>query len=71
MWRSPPNRRHRLERLTRPVAQAIDDAKPDAILSLQFGTDLLKFVREGDTRGIFKNRFVVNLLAESPNISTR
>ena len=41
------------------MAQAIDDAKPDAILSLQFGTDLLKFVREGNTRGIFKNRFVV------------
>jgi branched-chain amino acid transport system substrate-binding protein len=48
------------------VAQAIDDAKPDAILSLQFGTDLLKFVREGNTRGIFKNRFVVNLLAGEP-----
>ena len=53
------------------VAQAIDDAKPDAILSLQFGTDLLKFVREGNTRGIFKNRFVVNLLAGEPDISTR
>jgi branched-chain amino acid transport system substrate-binding protein len=48
------------------VAQAVDDAKPDAILSLQFGTDLLKFVREGNTRGIFKNRFVVNLLAGEP-----
>ena len=48
------------------VAQAIDDAKPDAILSLQFGTDLLKFVREGNTRGIFKSRFVVNLLAGEP-----
>jgi branched-chain amino acid transport system substrate-binding protein len=48
------------------VAQAIDDAKPDAILSLEFGTDLLKLVREGNTRGIFKNRFVVNLLAGEP-----
>jgi branched-chain amino acid transport system substrate-binding protein len=48
------------------VAQAIDDAKPDAILSLEFGTDLLKFVREGNTRGTFKNRFVVNLLAGEP-----
>jgi branched-chain amino acid transport system substrate-binding protein len=48
------------------VAQAVDDAKPDAILSLEFGTDLLKFVREGNTRGIFKNRFVVNLLAGEP-----
>ena len=48
------------------VVQAIDDAKPDAILSLQFGTDLLKFVREGNTRGVFQNRFVVNLLAGEP-----
>jgi branched-chain amino acid transport system substrate-binding protein len=48
------------------VAQAVDDAKPDAILSLEFGTDLLKLVREGNTRGIFKNRFVVNLLAGEP-----
>lgn len=48
------------------VSQAIDDAKPDAIFSAMFGTGLTKFVRDGNTRGIFKNRFVVNLLAGEP-----
>src|ERR1700752_3360816 len=38
------------------VAQAIDDAKPDAIFSALFGGDLTKFVREGGTRGTFKDR---------------
>src|SRR6476646_8343067 len=38
------------------VAQAIDDAKPDAIFNVLFGGDLAKFVREGNTRGVFKNR---------------
>src|ERR1700691_743558 len=33
------------------VAQAIDDAKPDAIFSAEFGPDLAQFVREGNTRG--------------------
>src|SRR5882672_11615780 len=35
------------------VAQAIDDAKPDAIFNVLFGGDLAKFVREGNTRGVF------------------
>ena len=48
------------------VAQAIDDAKPDAIFNVEFGGDLAKFVREGTTRGIFKNRFVVSLLSGEP-----
>jgi branched-chain amino acid transport system substrate-binding protein len=48
------------------VAQAIDDAKPDAIFNMQFGTDLAKFVREGNTRGTFKNRLVVSLLTGEP-----
>ena len=41
------------------VAQAIDDAKPDAIFNVLFGGDLAKFVREGNTRGVFKDRTVV------------
>ena len=49
-----------------PVAQAIDDAKPDAIFNVLFGGDLAKFVREGNTRGIFKNRTVVSLLSGEP-----
>ena len=48
------------------VVQAIDDAKPDAIFSALFGADLAKFVREGNTRGVFKDRFVVDLLAGEP-----
>ena len=48
------------------VAQAIDDAKPDAIFNVLFGGDLAKFVREGNTRGMFKNRTVVSLLSGEP-----
>jgi branched-chain amino acid transport system substrate-binding protein len=48
------------------VAQAIDDAKPDAIFNALFGGDLAKFVREGNTRGVFKNRTVVSLLSGEP-----
>ena len=48
------------------VAQAIDDAKPDAIFNVLFGPDLAKFVREGNTRGVFKDRTVVSLLSGEP-----
>jgi branched-chain amino acid transport system substrate-binding protein len=48
------------------VAQAIDDAKPEAIFNVLFGADLTKFVREGNTRGVFKNRTVVSLLSGEP-----
>jgi len=48
------------------VAQAIDDAKPDAIFNVLFGSDLAKLVREGETRGVFKNREVVSLLTGEP-----
>jgi branched-chain amino acid transport system substrate-binding protein len=48
------------------VVQAIDDAKPDAIFNVLFGADLAKIVREGTTRGSFKNRTVVSLLSGEP-----
>src|ERR1700677_401757 len=48
------------------VAQAIDDAKPDAIFSVLFAGDLTKLVREGQTRGTFKDRVVVDLLGGEP-----
>jgi branched-chain amino acid transport system substrate-binding protein len=48
------------------VAQAIADAKPDAIFSSLFGADLAKFVREGNQRELFKNVAVFNLLAGEP-----
>lgn len=48
------------------VVQAIDDAKPDAIFNVLFAADLAKFVREGNTRGVLKDRFVVSLLSGEP-----
>ena len=48
------------------VAQALIDAKPDAIFNVTFGADLARFVREGQTRGLFKDRPVVSLLSGEP-----
>src|SRR5512147_1065691 len=48
------------------VVQALADAKPDAIFSSLFAADLQRFVREGNTRGLFKNTVVFNLLAGEP-----
>jgi len=48
------------------VVQALADAKPDAIFNVLFGADLLKFVREGNTRGLFKDRTVVSVLTGEP-----
>lgn len=48
------------------VAQAIEAAKPDAILNVTFGADLVKLVREGTTRGLFKDRSVVSFLTGEP-----
>lgn len=49
-----------------PVVQAIADTKPDAIFSSLFAADLTKFVREGELRGLFKDRPVFNLLGGEP-----
>lgn len=48
------------------VVQALADSKPDAIFNVLFGADLSKFVREGNTRGLFKDREVVSLLTGEP-----
>ncbi len=48
------------------VSQALADAKPDAIFNVLFGADLSRFVREGNTRGLFKGREVVSLLTGEP-----
>jgi len=48
------------------VTQALADAKPDAIFNVLFGADLAKFVREGNTRGLFQGREVVSLLTGEP-----
>ena len=48
------------------VVQALQDAKPDAIFNVLFAADLAKFVREGNTRGLFADRSVVSLLSGEP-----
>jgi branched-chain amino acid transport system substrate-binding protein len=49
-----------------PVVQALADARPDAIFNALFGADLSRFVREGNTRGLFQGRDVVSLLTGEP-----
>jgi branched-chain amino acid transport system substrate-binding protein len=48
------------------VVQALADAKPDAIFNVLFAADLSRFVREGNTRGLFKDRAVVSVLTGEP-----
>jgi branched-chain amino acid transport system substrate-binding protein len=48
------------------VVQALADAKPDAIFNVTFGADFAKFVREGNTRGLFKDRAVFSMLSGEP-----
>ena len=48
------------------VVQALADAKPDAIFNVLFGADLSKFVREGNTRGLFQGKGVVSMLTGEP-----
>ena len=49
-----------------PVVQALAATNPEAILNVEFGPDLVKFVREGNTRGLFKGRSVVSFLTGEP-----
>nr|WP_246728478.1 ABC transporter substrate-binding protein [Microvirga terricola] len=48
------------------VVQAIAASKPEAILNVTFGPDLVKLAREGNTRGLFKDRAVVSFLTGEP-----
>ena len=52
-----------------PVVQAVAAANPEAILNVTFGADLVKLVREGNTRGLFKDRAVVSLPHRRAGIS--
>ena len=45
---------------------ALEEARPDAIYNVTFGGDLTKFVRQGNTRGLFDKRSVVSLLTGEP-----
>ena len=48
------------------VAEAIDATKPEAILNVTFGPDLVKLVREGNTRGLWEGKSVVSFLTGEP-----
>jgi branched-chain amino acid transport system substrate-binding protein len=48
------------------VVEAIAKTEPEAILNVTFGSDLVKLVREGNTRGLFKDRSVVSFLTGEP-----
>src|SRR5438552_6606976 len=48
------------------LVQALLEARPEAIFSALFAVDLQKFVREGNTRGLFRSAAVVNLLGGEP-----
>jgi branched-chain amino acid transport system substrate-binding protein len=48
------------------TVQALLADKPDAIFNVTFGADLARFAREGDLRGLFKDRSVVSLLSGEP-----
>ena len=48
------------------MVQALAADNPEAILNVTFGPDLVKFVREGNTRGLFKDRAVVSFLTGEP-----
>jgi branched-chain amino acid transport system substrate-binding protein len=45
---------------------ALAQANPTGIFNVLFGADLTAFVREGNTRGLFKDRTVVSLLTGEP-----
>jgi len=49
-----------------PTVQALAAAEPDAIYNATFAGDLVKLVREGETRGLFEGREVVSLLTGEP-----
>ncbi|MGL5114980.1 MAG: ABC transporter substrate-binding protein [Beijerinckiaceae bacterium] len=48
------------------TAQAIEAAKPDGIFNVTFGGDLINFVRQGNTRGLFEGRVVASMLTGEP-----
>ena len=48
------------------VAEAIAATNPEAIVNVTFGPDLVKLVREGNTRGLFEGKTVVSFLTGEP-----
>jgi branched-chain amino acid transport system substrate-binding protein len=50
------------------VAEAIARRERGTIFNVTFGANLVELVHEGGTRGLFKDRAVVSVLAASRNI---
>jgi branched-chain amino acid transport system substrate-binding protein len=48
------------------TVQALEAAKPDGIFNVTFGGDLINFVRQGNTRGLFEGRTVASMLTGEP-----
>lgn len=48
------------------TVSALADAKPDAIFNATFASDLVAFVRQGNTTGLFEHRTVLSLLTGEP-----
>jgi branched-chain amino acid transport system substrate-binding protein len=48
------------------TVEALAQARPEAIYNVTFGPDLTKFVRQGNTRGLFEGRAVVSVLTGEP-----
>jgi branched-chain amino acid transport system substrate-binding protein len=48
------------------LVQAVAASSPDAIFNATFGSDLVQFVREGDLRGLFKDRSVISIMTGEP-----
>ncbi|MFI5400623.1 MAG: ABC transporter substrate-binding protein [SAR324 cluster bacterium] len=48
------------------TVEALESYRPDAIFNATFGPDLIKFVREGTIRELFKGRQVVSLISGEP-----
>ncbi|MET0743403.1 MAG: ABC transporter substrate-binding protein [Microvirga sp.] len=48
------------------TVSAIEQARPDGIFNVLFGPDLIQFVREGNTRGLFDKKAALSLLTGEP-----
>lgn len=48
------------------AVQALEAANPDAIFNVTFSSDLARFVREGEVRGLFEGRTVASMLSGEP-----
>ncbi|MFC3124638.1 ABC transporter substrate-binding protein [Pseudoroseomonas globiformis] len=48
------------------TVQALERVRPDGIFNVTFSTDLLNFVRQGNTRGLFEGRSVASMLTGEP-----